>query len=85
VHFNFSCSSTGYVHTGIDDFKTFFFHKNGKNFEQSEFVVVKVFRSGSQLEIIPIYMSFRGRKEEIRVLFLNESYSKSILEVKSLL
>jgi hypothetical protein len=45
--------------------------------------MVKLLRSGSQLEIIPIYMSVQGRKEEPRFLFFNESYSRSILELKS--
>jgi hypothetical protein len=78
-----AASSTGYVHTGVDDFGKLFYHENGKNFERSEFVILKIFKSSTQLEIIPTYMSVQGKKEETRFLFFNNSYSQSILELKS--
>ncbi len=55
-----------------------------KTFEYiaSEFVVLKEFRARNNLEIIPCYMSVRGKKKEQRVIFVNWSESESYMEYK---
>jgi hypothetical protein len=75
--------SVGHVDTGVNDFGKLFYHKNGKSFEQSEFVVMKIFKSGVELQIIPTYMSVKGRKDSERILFIQNTSSESELQLKS--
>jgi hypothetical protein len=44
--------------------------KSKQEFVASEFSVLKIFKSGENLEIIPCYMSVRGKKAGKKVLFL---------------
>jgi hypothetical protein len=67
---------------GVKNFGQVFYRENENEYIASEFVVLKVFRASDNLEIIPCYMSVRGKKKEQRVLFVNWSESESYMEYK---
>jgi hypothetical protein len=76
--------SVGHVDSSSSKLKKVFYHKDTKSFERSEFVVMKIFKSGVELQIIPTYMSVKGSKEEEAILTVFRSTrSESELQLKS--
>jgi hypothetical protein len=53
-----------------------------ESIEMSAFVVLKVFRSGENLELTPCYMSVKGGKTEARVLLFQVAESESSMTYK---
>lgn len=74
--------ATGYVETGVDNFNAVFYRKNSKEWEGGEFVVLKVFKSGQNLEIIPSYLHVKGHKTEERIVFGNRAWSDAEITYK---
>jgi len=76
--------ATGSLDTGVHGLSSLFYSKKEQFFSQAEFAVLKIFRNGDFLEIIPCYMYVKGEKTEERVVFINKSWGHATIEYRQM-
>lgn len=72
--------ATGYVDMSVENMGHLIYRENEKSYAMVGFSVLKIFRSGDNLEIIPTYMHVKGRMKESRFLIFSDSESEASIE-----
>jgi hypothetical protein len=72
--------AVGSVDMSVQNLGHLIYRENEKTYAMFGFSVLKIFRSGDNLEIIPSYMHVKGRMKESRFLIFSDSESEASIE-----
>jgi hypothetical protein len=72
----------GYLHTTAEDIGTLFSREAYKEFPATDYAIIKIFKQGNSLYIIPSYIYVRGSKKEKRTLWMNEVWRNAKLDYR---